>query len=515
MTIIILLINIIINPAISYSGSRNKVDNYYLKSNLSTVYPNYNYNNKNYYINNCDNKVVKIFLYNKYNKIIKTFIIKTKLDSKSKLLINDRLVYINCIDSNLNKLLYKFDNYSGVKSLNLVSQSEHIILYDNYGEILHKKYFPGYKANYAEIDQDGNITALLLNHYDILKSGFSAPISANSNSAKVIEYNLANSSKIKSITPYEIINNKVKYLPIDYHGFEKSESGYYFISYEDKIINKLPEGYYGNKAISREVSLCKNENEILLRVPRIVKTTLSGKLIWSYIVDEKDHFHFGLIYNKNNKIPCMIDKNHPNYISVDPKEESLTIGLNYYGIINISFNNDDLINFKITYNFEGMDKSQDKKVLDIKGDPLVAPCRTHSGTLIENKLIFFDNRCLGNEFSRGVIYQIDKESNKAIFKKMINIDDKERYCSVSININCLTINMGNIHISEEGFIVINWGNMAKGGAISSIYDKKFKKVLDISAPDNSRYGESEKVYISKFYTEKYFKDIKAIYKATS
>jgi hypothetical protein len=475
----------------------------------SLLYPEYSRNVTDYYIKDCNDKLTKIKLtYN--NKINNKGYFFKEGDSK-RFKFNNNDITITCLPEKISRYNYEFMSYKKNNGYTVIDREQSTAVYDNKGVPIWFRRYQNYSPYFTKFDNNGVMTTLLVD-FNILRSN-SASLDASRASVYVLKYDLL-SDKIKNIiTPYEIIDGVRKYPPIDYHSFHESKTGYYFISYDDVFVDKIPEKYNIESFI---IDACnKRAMKTMIRTPRIIKTDFKGEVIWSYsiVLDSFSNKPFVFFEDSSNSSRCYLDINHPNHVSADENEKIISIGMRNTAIILINKDKEILGTFLNNDNSNADNltiyDSKKLKSFNIINDPNNNICSTHSGFITENKeIIIYDNRCNSNESSRAVIYDYDLKNLTANYKKSILLSENIKNCSTTPagRINCNSLAMGAALFTNSGNILINWGDIPKSRAVLSIYNKKYEKILDIYGDpvDNKNIRP---VYQSNYYDKNEFEKL--------
>jgi hypothetical protein len=474
------------------------------------------YNNKvnKYYFKNCNKQLYKFDIILSNKKSVKKVLILKENEGEYINVLNKKIL-IFCLN-NESKNNYNFINYKNEKGYIVIDRGTKTIIYDNMGNMIWFREYENYFPYFSSIDKNGILTSVLyrMEKYDTKIALLSNKLSRS----HIIKFDIKKNSIIKTITPYEYIDGVKKFPPIDYHGFYEVKDGYYLISFIDSYVKTIPIEYkVRNSDYNKLREICDNSDKpTAIRKPRIIKINLVGEVVWSYNVDIKPFNNFiSLSFNENQpEAYCEIDINHPNHISVSENEEIISIGMRNNSILLINKDKDIIGAFG--YNIDSKSYYQppedNLRYFRYENDLYNGLCSTHSGFLNKkNQIIIFDNRCHSNESSRGVIYNLDYRKLTAKFVKSFLLSENINNCSKSNEgkINCNTKNMGASRFVDNGYILINWGEVENSTAVLSIFNNEYQKILEITGPKiGSQYSP---LYISNYYQEKSFKTfIKAL-----
>lgn len=469
--------------------------------------PSYSKNESNYAIKNCNKKIKSLEISSGKAKIQKNvYFVENKVYT---LKVGTGKIYIKCLPDVFNSIDYKFDNYnSKTKDLVLITEVFGPVVYTSKGYPLWYNSQLGAGHGLSTLDERGVIT--------VLKTNKRVPTIGNDNSAMIYKYDIVNKKYLEKLIPFERVDGEINQPLIDAHGFAEVEDGYYLISFNDTVTNsnyleKFKSVYINsitdNNGIDgkKASELCKKEGKVVVREPKIIKINKTGRVVWSYIIKQSNFYKptLELVEEKSSKYRCYLDLNHPNWVSVDKAEENLIVSIRpqYLASYNIK---DKELNYTLGYispelmDIHNIDR---EKHISIVNDPLNGSCSTHSGSINErNELILFDNRCLDSESSRALIYKIDSEANTATFLKHYYPDKKCTLVAAALQISCNTINMGNASFTHFDGVAINWGERNGSKEIMSVYDRKDKKIFDLS------YNKiTDIIYKSYYYKEEFFK----------
>lgn len=495
----ILIISLML--ANTYAEGNSKSSNIKIEFKNNEILPKYNINNNYYYIKNCEKNNNKVSIYENNN--IKNHYINNTETKKIKL--NNKYITIKCTPDYFNYFDYEFKNNYNIKGYYFMDMGVISIIYNTDGYPVWYRNYENYLPYYTSIDKKGIITTVLYDRKILNEHKVS--VSNEKPTAFVLRYNIKNEKIENLITPFEMVNGEKKYPPIDYHGFHESKTGYYFISYEDEIVSKVTMNKinnYTDKAIE-ETKVCNSFNKnILIRSPRIIKTNKTGLITWSNTIKINDNFSYPTFFinSKLNDYPCIIDLNHPNYVSATIDESKITVGLRNNFIVTYDKNKEirHIITNYSNKRIESLQNDTKEKILEIKNDPLEGVCATHGGNInSKNEIILYDNRCYKNEASRAVIYEINEIKNTATMKKTFNLGEERCFSVKNGVISCNAESQGNSEFGSNGEVIVNWGVIEGNNITLTIYDKKNKKILEIKKNKNEI---TPNLYIIKYKNKK-------------
>ena len=480
ITISLLILN-------TYAEVRSETSNIKILFKNNEILPKYYVNNNYYHIKNCDKNKNKISIYDN-NKNIKNYYINNTETKKIKL--NNKYITIKCTPDYFNYFDYEFENNYNIKGYYFMDIGAISIIYNTDGYPVWYRNYENYLPYYTSLDKKGVLTTVL---YDrkILKE-HKVSVSNEKPTAYVLKYNIKHENIMNIITPYEVINGEKKYPPIDYHGFHETKTGYYFISYVDEIVPKITMDklYNYNDQTIEKTRICNNFNKnILIRTPRIIKTDNTGLITWSNTIKIVDNYNEPTFFinSKLQDYPCIIDINHPNYVSTTIDESKITVGLRNNYIVTYD-KNKKIIHIISNYSKKRIESLQNdikEKILEIKNDPLEGVCGTHGGYINnKNEIILYDNRCNKNEASRAVIYEINEIKNTATMKKTFSLGEERCFTIKNGIISCNAESQGNAEFGSSGEIVINWGVIEGNNKTLTVYDNKYKKILEVNKNKN-------------------------------
>jgi hypothetical protein len=510
---IIINLFILLSIQVSFSSNLGNNNTYLYTDKSYDMFPIYNKDISRYAIRDCDKKRVD-FTYvingNK-NKVGVNF----KVGEFSSIKLGDKLISIRCLENAWKVIDYNYLNLSKYSQGYILGKFYHnssdmfycksndnfcnknkysstLYLVDNNGVPIWYRSFPS-NNNYVGYKINNNNLSLLYLQYDKLP-----PQSNKKPSGKVININMVSGKVEKIVTPYEIIDNKKIYPIIDFHGFHESEKYYYFLSYEDKIINSSPDFLSNISDANTEKEadydlvtrkkLCLESDRYLERRAKLIRTDKNGLVNYSFSFPFNDKKALTINYREDEKIKCEIDVHHPNWISSDKDDKSIIFSLFNYFIGGVDVEKNIISWFLYNKNDKeiaqlGLDKD---KRLNIINDPLNGPEGTHSGSLVDGLLYFYDNRRNNNEVGRGVIYKLnilDKEAK--LFKSFIPYNKK---CLPAIDsggrVLCNTLRMGNISTGKYGDVIVNWGDRGVNHNVYTVYDREGRGLLDVTFGKN-------------------------------
>lgn len=391
----------------------------------------------------------------------------------------------------------------------IICKNNVTILYivDNNGVPVWYRYFQGH-SNFTGFHLKGSKLEWFATRYKEL------PPQGNSEiSGRVMSFDIKKDNRVINTIPHEFINGVKVYPPIDFHDFKSTDKYFYFISYDDKMVDPktLSDRFFidnNNPEQARKGEICRNSDKVLLRGARLIRTDKKGLVNWSYSIGNAPTYGVTInIREENNFTRCEIDVNHPNWLSLDNNEKNITVSLHNSGTYNISIE-DKEVNWlmhddsNVFYDDVYFDK---KKLLKILNDPMGSVTRTHSGSFINNSDLFltFDNRFDQAEVSRAVLYKIDKDKKNATFIKALKPPVNK--CSlIGLSLYCMSRTMGNATYTPTGEIVVNWGERPGGKNVYTVFDKEYNILLDVTFGSKVYFSYKHEYYASKYFKKNFF-----------
>jgi hypothetical protein len=227
---------------------------------------------------------------------------------------------------------------------------------------------------------------------------------------------------------------------------------------------------------------------------RIVDKT--GKLKWYWDSKKYIKLNESLLPAVTNidytgKTNCIVDLFHATHAALSPDGKTMLLTTRFtsstYGI--------DTKTKEILWKVGG---TKTTKSLMIDKDPLdkEGPRGHHGGEIDnDNNLLLFDNRRELSEISRGVIYKLDFNNNKAVYQKALL--PVQRPCVMLGEQNlCSSYSMGGADYTMDKNIIVSWGFKPGTPQIATLYDKNYSPILTIE--NNYKVHSTYKVtYLSK------------------
>lgn len=524
--VIFILLLVLLNSTNSYAANNSKLS--LLLPDKHKIFPVFSKEIKNYAIYNCDKQNIK-FQLNKgsININYNDYFLNDQIRSYKEVINGDSYDFtIRCLNDGWKSIDYKYNNYNNKDKgfilgkfyydSSIVSCPEKIkckssvtVLYivDNNGVPMWFRYFQG-QGNFTGFQLKGSKLEWFATRYQDL-----APQGKSEISGRVMSLDLKDSKILSNVIPHEYVNGVKMYPPIDFHDFKSTEKHFYFISYVDKLVNPdtldnrfLNDG--NNPDVARKGEICKSSEKILLREARVIRTDKKGLVNWSYEIKNAPTYFVTInIRDEKNYVKCEIDVHHPNWLSLDGKEDNISVSLHNSSTYNINIKNKDVnwVMHDEGYPHTVTTHSNTNKLLKILDDPQDSVTRTHSGSFINNSDLFltFDNRFDQAEPSRAVIYKIDKEKKTATFIK--SLKSPENKCSlVSQTMYCMSRAMGNATYTPTGEIIVNWGERPGMKNVYTVYDKDYKPKLHVIYGEKVSFSYKHEYYGSGFFDKNFF-----------
>ena len=497
-------------------------------------FPSFSKDIKNYAMYDCHKKYIKFALRKgKINIKYNDFFVKDQVRSYKGVSSGYNYDFtIRCLDNGWRSIDYKYNNYNKTGTGFILGKfmydasivdcpdetlckNKATVLYivDNNGVPIWYRYFQGH-SNFTGFQLKGSKLEWFATQYMELAGQDNSVVSG-----RVMSLDLKESNILSTVIPYEIIDGEKVFPPIDYHDYKSTDKYFYFISYVDKIVKpSLVSNIFSddskkvdknlNPDIERKEAICKGSDKILLRESRIIRTDKKGLVNWSYNIKNVPTYGVTInIRDEKNFVKCEIDLQHPNWLSLDGNESSITVSLHNSGTYNIGINNNE-INWVLYNEVNPYMRNADidtSKLIKTLNDPMKGVTRTHSGSFIDNSDLFltFDNRLEPSEVSRAVIYKIDKDKMIATFVRALKPPGNK--CSlVEQSLYCMVRTMGNATYTSTGEIIVNWGERPGGKNVYTVYDKDYKPKLDVTYGNKVFFSYKHEYYDSSFFPKNFF-----------
>jgi hypothetical protein len=290
--------------------------------------------------------------------------------------------------------------------------------------------------------------------------------------------------------------------PIGFHGFaSRGPDNYLFISHRLQASYKLPLAletktiqYPGESRT--ELEQCVGADLWVAVHGKIIQTDGSGRVNWSYEVPDNDpaksNFEVRWVGFENGVKTCYYETHHTNWVAFDSTGSTVLISLRLRGIMAV-----DLATKRVLWTLEHTSHGPGGKAIEVVSDPLrgLSGAGQHSVSLDgNNRLLFFDNRSDPTEVGRAVLYQLDVARGTA--RHIRSFFPPRNACSTSAGkVFCYTENMGNATFTQQGYVIVDWGQKGNNPNVLTMFDTNGKVLLDVR-DETGRTAEYKSEYIS-------------------
>jgi hypothetical protein len=206
----------------------------------------------------------------------------------------------------------------------------------------------------------------------------------------------------------------------------------------------------------------------------------SGKTVFEVDLTDKIPFTSSSKANIVNQalddqpLDCAIDIFHQNSITESEDGKGYLLSNRWSGVYYI-----DKASKEVLWHL-GSYKSE--KSLEILSDPLgtKGPVGQHGGYLTkDNKLLLFDNQTDKHILARGVEYQIDPNSKKAVYIRSFSLG-MEFCVELEGSYNCAATSQGNIELLPKNNLLVSWGNTDGRSQMATIFSPKGTPLATLS-----------------------------------
>jgi hypothetical protein len=198
----------------------------------------------------------------------------------------------------------------------------------------------------------------------------------------------------------------------------------------------------------------------------------SGKTVFEVDLTDKIPFNSSSKANIVNQalddqpLDCAIDIFHQNSITESEDGKGYLLSNRWSGVFYIDKASKEILWHIGTYKSE--------KSLEILSDPLgtKGPIAQHGGFLTkDNRLFVFDNQTDKHILARGVEYQIDSNSKKAVYLRSFSLG-MEFCVELEGSYNCASTSQGNIELLPRNNLLVSWGNTDGRSEMATIFSPK-------------------------------------------
>lgn len=241
----------------------------------------------------------------------------------------------------------------------------------------------------------------------------------------------------------------------------------------------------------------------------ITEITPTGDTVFEVDLTDKIPFNSSSKANIVNQalddqpLDCAIDIFHQNSISESEDGKGYILSNRWSGVFYIDKASKEVLWHIGTYKSE--------KSLEILSDPLgtKGPIAQHGGYLTkDNRLFVFDNQVDKHILARGVEYQIDPASKKAVYLRSFSLG-MEFCVELEGSYNCAATSQGNIELLPKNNLLVSWGNTDGRSQMATVFSPKGESLatLSITSPKANVFAV--------FYSNKETLDITELRKTAS
>jgi hypothetical protein len=222
----------------------------------------------------------------------------------------------------------------------------------------------------------------------------------------------------------------------------------------------------------------------------ITEIDTSGKIVFEVDLTDKIPFNSSSKANIVNQalddqpLDCAIDIFHQNSITESEDGKGYLLSNRWSGVFYI-----DKASKEVLWHI-GSYKSE--KSLEILSDPLgtKGPIAQHGGFLTkDNRLFIFDNQTDKHILARGVEYQIDSNSKKAVYIRSFSLG-MEFCVELEGSYNCAATSQGNIELLPKNNLLVSWGNTDGRSQMATVFSPRGTPLatLSITSPKGNVFA---------------------------
>jgi hypothetical protein len=496
---------VVLAPLLTMPGSSAATPLTMTTSNVNGLFPTYRTQTRDYAVYRCADRKVTL----RFNRSVvldgrggRTHVLRMKSDEARLLVLRDgsrsSRHTLRCLPDTFPRLTVERKD-DGLDGLLLMSPdrfggSNYIMIADTNGVPLWYRTSPeNYESRVKRINADGDLEVLFRGNVE--ETGVAYLDSNLTNRLAVIDLD---GRSVRTVRPVDGNDRK----PIGFHGFTSlGADGYLFISHRLQGRYHPPRAMLPNSKLltgeaRTELEQCLGAKFWVSVHGRVIRTDVSGRINWSFDLPDDDpesaYPQVRWVGLENGVRTCYYETHHTNWVSTDPSGQTVLVSLRLRGIMAV-----DVATKKVLWNLDHTPHGAGGKAIDVVSDPLgeISGAGQHSVSLDgRGRLLFFDNRSDPTEVGRAVLYKLDVDRGTALhIRSFLPPRDP---CSTSAGqVSCNSENMGNATFTEQGYVIVNWGQKANNPNFFTMFDINGQVLLDVR-DETGRASEYKSEYIS-------------------